>query len=86
VGTRVRVLGEDGPETDVTYYVEGVAHNWSLAQGTRTTLSVTRGWKGTDDSLKAAIDKSRSRYVAVDGDTSNPDKRRKSTFKELSSG
>ena len=86
VGTRVRVLGEEGPEDDVTYYVEGISHNWSLQQGMRTTLTVTRGWRGTDDSLKAAIDKARSRFTFINGDASNPDVKRKSTFEELSSG
>lgn len=31
------------------FYVEGVAHTWSLQSGLRTTLSVSRGWKGNQE-------------------------------------
>lgn len=86
VGTRVRVLGEKGPDDDVTYYVEGLSHNWSLMQGLQTTLTVTRGWRGTDASLRAAIDESRKRFTFMTGDAANPDIKRGSTFEELSRG
>lgn len=64
VGTRIRIPG-DGGETrlDETYYVEGVAHNWSYGAGIKTTLTVTRGWVGDDDSLMDAIEELADRYA-----------------------
>lgn len=56
VGTRIRIPGEGGDTAlDETYYVEGVNHSWSLGPGIRTTLQVTRGFIGTDNSLLQAI-------------------------------
>jgi hypothetical protein len=57
-GTRLRILGNT-PDDDETYYVEGVAHNYSMPGGTKTTATVTRGVKGTDSNyvqtLKAIV-------------------------------
>lgn len=50
VGSRFRVRGPV-PEDDVTGYVQGIRHEWSMPAGLRTTLNVTRGWVGTDDDL-----------------------------------
>jgi hypothetical protein len=55
LGTRVRILGPHGPDSDETYYVESVNHNWQFGVGLQTTLGVTRGWIGTDDSLMDAL-------------------------------
>jgi len=56
VGHRVRIPGDRGEADQETYYIEGVSHNWSYGQGTRTTLNVTRGWIGRDSDLLAALD------------------------------
>lgn len=57
VGTRVRIPGDAGETTlDETYYVEGVTNDWVYGQGIRTTLQVTRGWIGDDDSLMEAVE------------------------------
>lgn len=61
LGSRVRIPGAS-PEEDVTYYVEGITHNWSLGRG-RTTLTVTRGWEGTDQSLAKAVAALETRYT-----------------------
>jgi len=86
VGTRVRVLGDRGDESNITYYVEGVSHDWNLVGGMRTTLTVTRGWRGTDESLREAIDKARSLYTVIDGDPSNPDIYRGTPVEDLQIG
>jgi hypothetical protein len=57
IGTRFRILGQS-PETNFTAYVEEVAHNWSFENGSRTSITVTHGWEGTDQSY---IDKLRER-------------------------
>lgn len=67
VGTRVRVLGSSGDREDQTYYVEGVTQDWRLPEGMRTTLQVSRGWVGTDDSLIQALVAARRRYTLIDG-------------------
>lgn len=51
VGVRARVPGEKSADQDMTYYVESVSQNWSFGPGLKTTLGVTRGWRGTDESL-----------------------------------
>ena len=53
-GYRLRLLGQNEDE-QITFYVEGVRHNWNLRQGLRTSVTVTRGWKGSDQSYKQAI-------------------------------
>jgi len=64
VGTRVRVPGEAGETTeDETFYVEQVDHNWVFGSGLKTTLGVTRGWKGTEDDLMRAMDDLAARYA-----------------------
>lgn len=39
------------------YYIEEVSHSWTFGQGMRTTLGVTRGWLGNDDSYLAGLTK-----------------------------
>ena len=61
IGCRVRIpqRGEIPPES---YYVESVGHQWTFGPGLRTTLGVTRGWQGTDDSYTKALTKMSKRY------------------------
>jgi hypothetical protein len=63
-GYRLRLLGPS-PDDQITFYVEGVEHSWSLTRGLRTTVTVTRGWKGTDQSYKTALLDLRSRFIAA---------------------
>ena len=46
VGSRVVIVGPQ-PDDRLTFYVEGVRHQWA-AQGMRTSLDITRGYRGTD--------------------------------------
>jgi hypothetical protein len=63
VGMRARIPGERSEEHDETYYVESVSQNWTFGPGLKTTLGVTRGWKGTDRSLLDALEKIALRYI-----------------------
>lgn len=60
VGSRVRIPGAS-PNEDMTYYVEGITHTWSLGK-MRTVLTVTRGWQGTDQDLMRAVGDLEERY------------------------
>jgi hypothetical protein len=70
VGTRVTIPGASADE-DLSFYVEQVTHSWRLGQG-RTTLGVTRGWRGTAASLLDALQTMADRYVLLPGDDANP--------------
>jgi len=67
VGGRLRIRGDD-PARDETYYVEEVRNAWQApesltrAGGLATTLGVTRGWRGTDQSLVRAFNVIRDEY------------------------
>lgn len=61
VGMRARIPGISR-DFDETYYVESVSHTWQFGAGIRTTLGVTRGWVGTDQSMISAIAKLQERY------------------------
>jgi len=63
VGVRVLIPGPNSPEFNETYYVESVTHNWSMVPGTRTSLGVTRGWRGTDEDLIGALSDLVNRYT-----------------------
>jgi len=54
IGGKLRIEGPD-PEEWETFYVERVAHNWSLMSGVTTQVLGTRGWRGTDQSLVSAL-------------------------------
>lgn len=71
IGSKIRIPGASA-EDDSVYYVEGLTHNWSLGSG-KTTLTVTRGWKGSDRSLMSAIQTMANQYSqpgdeVLDGD------------------
>jgi hypothetical protein len=63
IGEKVRVIDIGSPDTDRYFYVEKVDHNWVFGATTKTTLGVTRGWKGTEDDLLKAIDDVGSGYT-----------------------
>ncbi len=50
------------PEAYTTYYVESVTHEWSRPQGLVTICQVSRGWRGSDESLADAISTLESGY------------------------
>lgn len=54
IGCRLRIPGAT-EDTDETYYIEGVNHSWSLGQGMKTQVTVTRGWVGSDPDYVAAL-------------------------------
>lgn len=61
VGYRVRVPGASESE-DMTFYVEQVGLDWQFGRGARTTLGVTRGWRGSDSSYMDALYQVADRY------------------------
>jgi hypothetical protein len=54
VGTRLTVSDSD-PTKTLRFYVEQVSHTFNAAQGTRTTVGVTRGYRGTDSGHLAEL-------------------------------
>lgn len=78
LGTRIKIPGARGPNEDRRAYVEGVQHDWlGLEQGTQSRLMVTRGWKGTEDSMIDALSRTSKRYspasAAITGIREVPD-------------
>ena len=55
IGCRARVPGVESEDQDETYYIESVSNRWTFGSSTKTTLGVTRGWRGTDASLVDAL-------------------------------
>lgn len=70
IGSRFRVRGPT-PDEDVTTYVQAVRHEWTLPGGLRTTLGVSRGWIGTDESLWTTLTNYVNKYEQVEIDTSS---------------
>jgi hypothetical protein len=64
IGTRFRISNGD-EETQETYYVESVNHEWTLRAGLRTSLGVSRGWVGSDGSLVDQLRETVQRYFRV---------------------
>ena len=58
----LRIPGDKSVEEDETYYIETVSHNWVFGPGLKTSLGVTRGWRGDDSSLLEAITAIGERY------------------------
>lgn len=65
IGTRLRIESPFGLSQDMTYYIEGVSHQWSFGPGIRTSLTVTRGWRGTERSLGNAVSREASYYQVI---------------------
>ncbi len=63
VGQRIQLLSPRGEDGTITFYVEGVRHAWDLKRGLRTSATVTRGWEGTDRSLRQAVQVLRSQFT-----------------------
>lgn len=62
VGGRFRIPGVYGSEDQETYYIESVQNSWQFGAGIRTSGSLTRGWRGTDESLLQALGKKALSY------------------------
>jgi len=68
IGSRI-VIDTGNPQTSFQGYVEGVDHGFAWAGDggsgprTSTTLTVTRGWIGTDADLLQAVDDVSARFV-----------------------
>ena len=62
IGSRAIIPGPTAEAENEQYYVESVSHNWQYGMGLKTSLGVTRGWRGSDDSLTEAISRVTSRY------------------------
>lgn len=60
VGTRLRVAGAS-EDLDEEYYVEGVSHSYRWGDAS-SLVQVTRGWRGTKNSLIEAIEGLQDRY------------------------
>lgn len=61
VGSRFRIRGESERD-DETYYVETVDHSWQYAQGLRTRLGLTRGFRGSDQDYADTLNKMIATY------------------------
>lgn len=64
IGSRLRIREGHQQKQQETYYVEQVSHSWR-AGGGKTTLGVTRGWVGTDQSLLTAVAVASDRFVSL---------------------
>ncbi len=62
IGSRVVVLGEQDASRNETFYCEGVVNHWASAPGIRTTLRVTRGWRGDENSYRQALNTKAGEY------------------------
>jgi len=61
IGCRVRVPATQDEkkaviENEESYYVEQVSHSWNFGTSVKTSLGVTRGWRGDDDSYRYALE------------------------------
>lgn len=65
IGTRLRISGGD-EKTQETYYVEQVSHSWSMQSGGSTTVSVTRGWVGSDNDYLTRLKTAADRFKVLD--------------------
>lgn len=64
-GSRVRVPGVSGESDQATYYVEQANQSWAFGVGARSTLGVTRGWVGSDNSLLQALQARVGKYLSA---------------------
>ena len=68
IGCRIRIpASQDRMQTvlipEESYYVEQVGHAWTFGTSVKTSLGVTRGWRGDDDSYIGALETQSSKYV-----------------------
>ncbi|OGO08147.1 MAG: hypothetical protein A2Y61_00235 [Chloroflexi bacterium RBG_13_60_13] len=63
IGCRVIIPAESDDDLDETYYVEQVSHNWTFGTAVKTSLGVTRGWRGDDDSYIGALETQSAKYL-----------------------
>jgi hypothetical protein len=51
------------PSQNLNFYIEGVSHSWQQPMGTRTQITVTRGYQGTDDAHLADLRAEAAKYT-----------------------
>jgi hypothetical protein len=61
IGTRLRIPNES-EELQEDYYIESVDQTWRQKAGGRTTLGVTRGWRGGDANYRLTLGEIAARY------------------------
>jgi hypothetical protein len=61
IGQRL-VVGHEGDPKREQYYVESVTRSWRYPSSARTSLGVTRGFKGSDIDLVIAVEEAASKY------------------------
>jgi hypothetical protein len=66
LGCRLRIPNTD-PTLQETYYIEGYQHTWSLMPGGKTSVTVTRGWIGTDLDLVSTTTQIAANYAIPEG-------------------
>lgn len=62
IGGRLFVPGPVQSQ-NLNFYIEGVAHSWQQPMGTRTQITVTRGYTGSDDDHLALLRSESSKYT-----------------------
>lgn len=67
IGTRLRIKSPLSEDDNLSFYVEGISHSWSLGPGMKTTATVSRGWRGTDNDLINALREARRFYELAGG-------------------
>jgi hypothetical protein len=65
IGSRLTIQGES-ERRNMNFYTEQVSHSWNLGQS-KTTLGVTRGWRGTDATYLQARDLMISKFNKLKG-------------------
>lgn len=62
IGCRLKVAQSSANDPETNFYIEGLTHSWSAPGGTRTTITVTRGWIGTAEDMLKDLSKTASFY------------------------
>lgn len=73
IGCRIRVPATQDAGQEESYYVEQVTHAWAFGTAVKTSLGVTRGWRGDDASYIDALAKQSTSY-SIDPPKLIPDK------------
>lgn len=72
IGTRLRIAAGEHGQPEETYYTEGVYHSWSQYAGMKTSASLTRGWRGDEQSFLSTMREMRKQYALIDGPADAP--------------
>ena len=61
IGSRVQVE-QHVSQVEENYYVEQVTHNWTFGSSAKTTLGITRGWRGNDADYLSKLQQESAKY------------------------